>query len=118
MQAGLAFEQSVPNKWIGYGFKSGYVEPCSNLKTGSGLLSLNYVPSWKVDQKGRYLPFATVGYTRLFEIGHALNFGGGLDLRLNNQHAVRFEVRDFYMPARPAQHNVGLRIGRIAYIWD
>jgi hypothetical protein len=118
MQAGLGFEGSAPNKWIGFGFEGGYVGPFSNLKTGSGLLSLNYIPSWKVDQKERYLPFATVGYTRLFELGHAVNFGGGLDLRLNYSHAIRFEARDYYAPDRPAQHNVGLRIGWVTYIAD
>jgi hypothetical protein len=118
MQAGISFEQSAPNKWIGYGLESGYAGPWSNLKTGSGLLSLNYVPSWKVDKKGCYIPFAVVGYTRLFEIGHAVNFGGGLDLRLNDRHAIRFEARDYYTPDRPAQHNVGFRIGWINYIWD
>lgn len=118
MQTGIGYEQSVPNKWIGYGIESGYLGPWSNLKSGSGLISFNYIPSWQLDKKARFVPFASAGYTRLFEIGHALNFGGGLDLRLNNIHAIRFEVRDYYVPQRPEQHNIGFRIGWIAYIWD
>jgi len=118
MQAGIGFELSAAKKLIGFGFESGYVGPFSNLKTGSGLLSLNYIPSWKVDKKGRFLPFASAGYTRLYEIGHAVNFGGGLDIRLKNWHAIRFEVRDYYTPGQPVQHNVGFRVGWITYIAD
>jgi hypothetical protein len=118
MQAGVGMEGSNPNRWFGLGIEAGYLAPFSRFKSGSELFSLNYIPSWKVDKKGRYLPFATVGYTRLFEIGHAVNFGGGLDLRLNDSHAIRFEARDYYAPDRPAQHNVGFRIGWVAYIAD
>jgi hypothetical protein len=118
MQAGVGMEGSNPNRWFGLGIEAGYLAPFSRFKSGSGLFSLNYIPSWKVDKKGRYLPFATVGYTRLFEMGHAVNFAGGLDLRLNNSHAIRFEARDYYAPDRPAQHNVGFRIGWVAYIAD
>jgi hypothetical protein len=118
MQLGLSLEGSLPNKWFGFGIESGYIGPISNLKSGSGLLSINYIPSWKADKQARFLPFATAGYTRLFELGHAVNFGGGLDFRLNDSHAIRFEARDYYAPDRPAQHNVGLRIGWVTYIAD
>jgi hypothetical protein len=118
MQTGISFEGSTPNKWFGLGFESGYVGPYSNLKSGSGFMSFNYVPSWQADKKGRFVPFASAGYTRLFEIGHAVNFGGGLDLRLNNLHAIRFEARDYYMPTRPEQHNVAFRIGWVVYVQD
>lgn len=118
MQTGISFEGSTPNKWFGLGFESGYLGPYSNLKSGSGFMSFNYVPSWQVERKGRFLPFASAGYTRLFEIGHAVNFGGGLDLRLNNLHAIRFEARDYYMPTRPEQHNVAFRIGWVVYVQD
>ena len=115
MQVGAGFEGSAPNHWFGLGIEGGYVGPFFRLKAGSGVLSLNYIPSWKVDENGQYLPFATVGYTRLFGTGNALNYGGGLDFRLNYRHAIRFEVRDYYAPGRPAQHNVAFRLGWIAY---
>jgi hypothetical protein len=47
-----------------------------------------------------------------------LNYGGGLDFRLNDRHAIRFEVRDYYAPGRPEQHNVAFCIGWIAYVAD
>jgi len=31
MQAGIGFKESAPNKWIGFGFESGYLGPWSDL---------------------------------------------------------------------------------------
>jgi hypothetical protein len=120
MHLGASFEESVPNHWYGLAFEGGYVGPWSRLKAGSGILSFNYMPSWQADKQGRFLPFATLGYTHLFGTGNAVNYGGGLDLRLNNIHAIRFEARDYYSPTHPqtAQHNVAFRVGWVIYLWD
>lgn len=120
VQAGASFELSAPNRWIGFGLEGGHVGPWSRPKAGSAILSLNYTPSWKLDEKGHLLSFATVGYTRLFGTGNAVNFGGGLDLRLNDAHAIRLEARDYYSPSSSpsSQHNVAFRIGWVIYLAD
>jgi hypothetical protein len=120
IQAGASFEESTPNHWIGYGFEGGYVGPWSRLKSGAGLFSFNYTPSWSFNKQARFLPFATVGYTHLFGTSNAVNFGCGLDLRLSNTRAIRFEVRDYYSPVLPqtARHDVAFRIGWVIYLWD
>lgn len=118
MQFGASLEESVPNKWMGFGVEGGYVGSWSRLRAGSGIFSVNYIPPWRLDKKARFLPFATVGYTRMVATGNALNYGAGLDYRLNNAHAIRFEVRDCYNPTRPVQHNPAFRIGWVAYVAD
>ncbi len=85
--------------------------PKGNGRTANG------TPYW-ADRGWRFLPFATAGYTRLFGTGNAVNFGGGFDYRLSQTRAIRVEVRDYYSFSTPAQHNIGLRIGFVFYIWD
>jgi len=134
IQAGLSIEEAPPDSWGGVAFACGYLDPRSQPKAGSAFLSADYMASWAIGPSGKgrtangkpywsdrhwkLLPFASTGYTRLFGTGHAINFGGGLDYRVNQNHAIRFEIRDYYAFAQPAQHNVGFRIGWIVYLAD
>jgi len=47
-----------------------------------------------------------------------MNFGGGLDYRFNDTRAIRGEIRDYYAPSAPSQHNVAMRVGLVIYIDD
>lgn len=63
----------------------------------------------------KYQPQAILGYSRLFETGHALDYGVALALpRFKNSDyskSLRIELRDYWAFANPNQHNVMLRIG-------
>jgi hypothetical protein len=134
VQAGASFEEAPPDAGGGFSFEGGYLGPWSRPSAGSAIFSADYMASWSFGEKGRrttpsgkpywsdrgwkILPFASVGYTRLCGTGNAVNFGGGIDYRLNHLHAIRFEVRDYYSPAARVQHNVAFRIGWVAYLSD
>ena len=84
----------------------------------SGLTSFDLMFANKIPRRGLY-PFATVGYTRMFVTGNALNFGFGVDIGRNAyQRAVRIELRDYFLFTGPEQHVVGLRIGFGRFIAD
>ena len=133
-QAGASFDEAPPGAWGGFSFEGGYLGPWARLKSGSAFLSADYMASWSFGPKGsgrtasgkpywsdrgwKVLPFASAGYTRLFGTGNAVNFGGGIDYRLDNRYAIRFELRDYYAPASPSQQNVAFRIGWVAYVED
>jgi hypothetical protein len=90
-------------------FELGLAGPLPKGNKVDGLVSLDYmfaneVPRWNA------FPFVTVGYTRLFVTGNALNFGLGMDFG-SDERLVRIELRDYYLVTGPAQHVVGLRIG-------
>jgi len=70
-----------------------------------------------------YLPIAIVGYSRLFETGHALDYGLALALprfgkRKDSSDSLRIELRDYWTFANPAQHNVMLRVGWMSEVND
>jgi len=63
-----------------------------------------------------YLPMAIIGYSRLFETGHALDYGLALALprpgkQSDTGKSLRLELRDYYTFANPTQHNIMFRIG-------
>lgn len=134
VQAGVSFDEAPPNVGGGFSFETGYLGPWSKPHIGSAFVSVDYMAAWNLGPSGsgrttngsRYwsdrgwklLPFASAGYTRLFGTGNAVNFGGGFDYRLSNMRAIRVEVRDYYSPSAPAQHNVALRVGLVIYLSD
>lgn len=64
----------------------------------------------------KYQPQAIFGYSRLFETGHALDYGLALALprfhsKPDDTRSLRIELRDYWTFANPAQHNVMLRVG-------
>ncbi|HTZ99004.1 MAG TPA: hypothetical protein VMB02_01655 [Candidatus Aquilonibacter sp.] len=134
VQAGASFDEAPPNAGVGFSFEGGYLGAWSRPGAGSAIFSADYMASWAFGEKGRgttpngkrswsdrgwkVLPFASAGYTQLFGTGNAVNFGGGVDYRLNDLHAIRVEVRDYYSPGSRVEHNVALRIGWVAYVSD
>lgn len=88
----------------------------------SGYLSEDLVlpiaPSakWSASMKGD--PIIIAGYTRMFETGHALDFGVGFEHHIDDSHSLQFELRDYLAFANPRQHNVVLRVGWVIGIPD
>jgi len=134
IQAGASLDEAPPNAWGGFSLEGGYLGPWSRPRTGSAFLSVDYMAAWSFGPKGsgrtangtpywadrgwKLLPFASAGYTRLFGTGNAVNFGGGIDYRLSDTHAIRVEVRDYYSFSTPPQHNIARRIGFVIYLAD
>jgi hypothetical protein len=110
-QLGASVGFVVPNAYLGMNVEGGYLGPWSRFGSGSGLASVNYLSQWQSGTFSKWKPFATVGYSRLFATGNAVNYGGGIDCRLSRSSALRIEVRDYYTPSGPGGHNVALRIG-------
>jgi putative flippase GtrA len=93
----------------------GIMAPQANRSYLSGYISLDssipLIRSWS-----KYLPMAIVGYSRLFETGHAFDYGLALALprfskRKDDSRSLRIELRDYWTFANPNQHNVMLRVG-------
>lgn len=118
MQVGATFGETPPNQWKGLYLEGGYIGPWSHLGAGSAIFSANYAASWQAKSMPRLLPFATVGYTRLFGTGNALNYGGGLDILTKGKNALRLEVRDYQEFTPPHRHNVALRLGWVIYLYN
>jgi hypothetical protein len=118
-QFGASLDQTAPGAGVGYLFEVGYIGRWSKHTSGSAVFSANYMAAWEFHKRmPRALPFATVGYSRLFGTGNAVNFGGGIDYLLGDKQALRIEVRDYFAFTAPRQHNVGLRVGWVFYIRD
>jgi hypothetical protein len=118
MQLGASIGQAPPNKWAGFQLEGGYIGPWAKLKTGSALFSANYLARWKIGRSEKFLPFVTTGYSRLFDTGNAINYGGGVDYRLGPTDALRIEIRDYYAFAEPRRQNLAVRIGWVIYLPD
>jgi hypothetical protein len=92
----------------------GVMGPQANRSAVSGYVSVDQdIPLAKTT---RVQPVALVGYSRLFETGHALDYGLALALpRLGKpkdpSSSLRIELRDYCTFANPTQHNVMLRVG-------
>ncbi len=93
----------------------GIMGPQANRSYLSGYISLDSsIPL--APSSSTYLPMAIVGYSRLFEIGHALDYGLALALPRFSKHrddskSLRIELRDYWTFANPTQHNIMLRVG-------
>jgi hypothetical protein len=71
----------------------------------------------------KYQPQALVGYSRLFETGHAFDYGLALALprftkQSDDSNSLRIELRDYWTFANPTQHNVMLRVGWMSAVSD
>lgn len=127
LQAGLELDEAPPNSGAGFLFEAGYLAGAQ----GAGFLSIDWMSAWHfgpsgraktpkgqpywVDRGWKLLPFALAGYSHLFKIGNAFNFGGGADYRLSHTRAIRFELRDYHSGSRD---DIGFRIGLVLYIAD
>ncbi len=56
------------------------------------------------------VPLIVGGYTRMFETGHAVNYGIAFAHALDHSDYVQFEVRDYWAFSNPDQHNVVFRV--------
>jgi hypothetical protein len=100
----------------------GVMGPQANRSSYSGYISLDGdipLPSGRAN----YLPMAIVGYSRLFETGHALDYGVALGLPRfgkpkDSASSLQIELRDYWAFANPTQHNVMLRIGWMGPVSD
>jgi len=96
-------------------FEIGVMAPQANRSYLTGYLSIDAkVPIGPVSHK--WLPVLIGGYSRLFETGHALDYGVALAIPRvvpgdPEARSLQFELRDYCTFANPTQHNVMLRIG-------
>jgi hypothetical protein len=124
LQYGASFEVAPPVRHgqfpFGFLLEGGYIGPLNSLRSpssGAALFSANYLVAFHRKFKSiDALPFVTGGYTRLFGTGNAVNYGGGVDLVVKPNRAVRFEVKDYLRLSGPKEHDVALRIGWVIYL--
>jgi len=97
---GVGAELGVAGPWSGFGGEA--------FGVGSVNLSYHFLPS-ATDRKLE--PFVSLGYTLFFRAGvtHGGHAGFGLNRWLNNDVALRFEIRDDVEGGHG--HLVGFRIG-------
>ena len=101
----------------------GVMGPQANRSYVSGYLSADARLPVARSRAG-YAPLVIIGYSRLFETGHALDYGVGLETlrfdqtKRDDRKALLFELRDYWTFANPSQHNVMLRIGWLVGIPD
>jgi hypothetical protein len=100
----------------------GVMGPQAHQSNVTGYLSEDLVlpiaTSAKLSDSLKGDPLIIAGYTRMFETGHAVDFGLGFEHHVDNSHSLQFELRDYLAFANPQQHNVVLRVGWIIGIPD
>jgi hypothetical protein len=94
----------------------GYAGPFRKLGSGSAVFSANYTGGIMATEF--LMPFATIGYSRIFKTGNALNYGGGLDYMLDEYHFIRFEARNYVRRSGAKEKDLAFRIGYIFYLGD
>ena len=74
--------------------------------------------------KHKYTPIVLGGYTRMFETGHALDYGVAVAFDRPrskdsyNGKSVQLELRDYWTFANPTQHNVMFRVNWLVGVPD
>ena len=100
----------------------GVMGPQANRSNLTGYISIDSsLPLARPSAK--YLPMAIIGYSRLFETGHAFDYGVALNVPRfsksgDDDKSLRIELRDYWTFANPTQHNVMLRIGWVVGLPD
>ena len=98
----------------------GVMGPQANRSPVSGYISLDWhVPL--VSLRFRVQPQVLFGYSRLFETGHAADFGLALAMPRPSHHdgsSLRVELRDYATFSNPTQHLVVLRLGLMTPVHD
>ena len=104
---GLALE-------FGLSLELGYLKPADGSSSASGAFFSSGVtyPMPRGIKIGwtRFELSPTLGYTRMFGTGNAVNFGAGLDAILSKYYGIRFEARDYFKLSGNKEHNVVFRI--------
>jgi putative flippase GtrA len=99
-------------------FELGVVGPLPGGTKVDGFGSVNAMFANRVPGRSLY-PSLTLGYTRMFVNGNAVNFGVGLDFGKNEYKGlIRVELRDYYLFTGPRQHVFGVRFGMGRFISD
>jgi hypothetical protein len=104
-----------------FDLEAGVMGPQANQSALSGYLSTNLwiplVPPRHLDNE-HGVPLLTGGYTRMFETGHALDYGLAFAHPIDSVHSVQFEVRDYWAFSNPSQHNVVFRVAWLVGLPD
>ena len=93
--------------------EAGVMGPQANRSAVSGYLSTNsFFPLIPFKDLGnKYgMPLMVGGYTRMFETGHALDYGVAFAHPIDDAHSIQFEVRDYWAFSNPSQHNIVFRV--------
>jgi len=110
--------------------EAGIMGPLLGRNSFSGYLTndfTTFLPITKAQRKlnkAKWVPYGFVGYTRFFETGNAIDFGGGVDIALKHnhesytRHSIRVEVRDYWNYSGTSQHTTLLRIGWMGWLQD
>jgi hypothetical protein len=110
VQCGGVFSSFIPFADI----EVGVMGPQSSHSAVSGYLSTNLAipisPFLQDLGKARGLPLVVGGYTRMFETGHAVDYGVAYAHPIDDTHSVQFEVRDYLAFSNPSQHNLVFRV--------
>jgi hypothetical protein len=96
-----------------YEFEIGVMGPQARQSSVSGYLSANvWAPLIAPSKLGNMhgVPLVVGGYTRMFETGHALDYGVAIARPIDAAHSVQFEVRDYWELSNAHQHNVVFRV--------
>jgi len=96
-----------------FDLETGIMGPQANRSPFSGYLSTNlWFPVIPIKDRGNKhgVPLVTGGYTRMFETGHAVDYGLAFAHPLDGSHSIQFEVRDYWAFANPDQHNIVFRV--------
>jgi len=111
---GLAFEQLIS-------LELGYLGPADDVSLFDGVFFSSGISAplawWRIGEKHFDLPL-TFGYTRLIGTGNAVNFGAGLDVFLDRDFGIRFEVRNYLKLSERNEHNLAFRIGLVRRVED
>ncbi len=92
-------------------FELGVIGPLPGGYPLDGLASFNVQLATKAPNRDLF-PFLTIGYTRMFVTGNAVNFGLGMDFGKHGYNRlIRVELRDYFLFTGPQQHVIGLRVG-------
>jgi hypothetical protein len=93
--------------------EAGVMGPQANRSDVSGYLSANFwAPLVPLGHLGKEhgVPLLVGGYTRMFETGHALDYGVAYAYSIDNARSLQFEARDYWAFSNPSQHNVVFRV--------
>jgi hypothetical protein len=96
------------------GGEIGFLGAVGGFGQGVGVLSPNVSYNFlNASRSGKFVPFATGGYSMFFRSGalNAVNFGGGMNWWFKDRLGLRLELRDHILREYSSYHLVGFRIG-------
>ena len=96
-----------------FDLEAGVMGPQVKQSKVSGYLSTNFlaplIPRRYLGNR-HGVPLVVGGYTRMFETGHALDYGVAFAKPIDRQRSIQFEARDYWTFSNPHQHNVVFRV--------